>query len=86
MNLCVYLGPCGGVRRIRVECNRKHWEVFEDRENSFLFCSVGCVWVCTCVGICVCTYGCTCVCGASGFGHRVSGNLEFTSSSGLVDL
>lgn len=49
MSLCVYLGPCGGVGRIRVEYNRKHWEVFEDRENSFfsaLRVVYGCAHVC----------------------------------------
>lgn len=50
MNLCVYLRPCGEVGKNCVECSWKHWEEFEDRNNSLLFCLPV---LCTGVHMCV---------------------------------
>lgn len=40
-----------------VECNWKHWEGFEDRNNSLLFCLPV-----LCTGIHMCVHTCTHVC------------------------
>lgn len=49
MDLCVSLCSCGEVGKNCVESNWKHLEIFEDRDNSFLFCLgvvYGCAQVC----------------------------------------